>query len=63
MSAEAQGQLGQVTEGLQLLAEAEEKMNNTGERFYEAELYRVKGELLLQCSRASGVRRHKKKGN
>ena len=31
--------------------------NNTGERYYEAELYRLKGELLLQQAAGSGERR------
>jgi len=45
--AEAYGQVGQVDEGLHLLAEALAVMENTGERFYEAELHRLHGELLL----------------
>ncbi|MBI3757421.1 MAG: AAA family ATPase [Deltaproteobacteria bacterium] len=45
--AEEYGQLGRPEEGLPLLAEAMELVNTTGERYYEAELYRVKGELLL----------------
>jgi adenylate cyclase len=46
--AEAQGNMGQVAEGLRILAEEEEKLNTTGERFYEAELWRLKGELTLK---------------
>lgn len=53
--AEAYGHVGQVQEGLRLLAEAEASMEKTNERFYEAELWRMKGELLLQ--QQSGVRR------
>jgi predicted ATPase len=34
--------------GLQLLAEALACVNTTGERYYEAEVYRIKGALLLQ---------------
>jgi predicted ATPase len=46
--AEAYGKSGQGAEGLRVLAEALLMVNNTGERNYEAELYRLKGELLLQ---------------
>ncbi len=38
---------GQVTAGLKVLSEALAFVDRTGERFYEAELYRLKGELLL----------------
>src|SRR3989442_1706130 len=37
-----------VDEGLRALDEAIETINNTGERFYEAELYRIRGELLMK---------------
>jgi predicted ATPase len=46
--AEAYGKAGEVEEGLTVLAEALGTVNKTGERYYEAELYRLKGELLLQ---------------
>src|SRR5262245_4793013 len=46
--AEAYGKAGQGAEGLRVLAEALTMVNSTGERNYEAELYRLKGELLLQ---------------
>jgi predicted ATPase len=45
--AEAYGKLGQDGEGLTLLGEALAAVHKTGERFYEAEIYRLKGELLL----------------
>ena len=45
--AEAYGKAGQVEEGLTVLAEALTVVDKTGERFYEAELYRLKGELTL----------------
>jgi predicted ATPase/DNA-binding winged helix-turn-helix (wHTH) protein len=48
--AEAYGQVGQAGEGLALLGEALAAVHKTGERFCEAELYRLKGELLLVCS-------------
>jgi predicted ATPase len=41
------GKGGQVEEGLSVLAEALAAVDRTGERMYEAELYRLKGELLL----------------
>jgi predicted ATPase len=49
-SAEAYGKAGQAGEGLSTLAEALAIVDKTGERFYEAELYRLKGELTLQSS-------------
>ena len=36
--------------GLNVLAEALAWMDNTEERWYEADLYRIKGELILQSS-------------
>jgi hypothetical protein len=44
--AEIHGKLRQEEEGLAALAEALEVVARTGERFDEAELYRLKGELL-----------------
>jgi predicted ATPase len=55
MLAEAYGQVGQGEEGLTALTEAFAAVDKTGERFYEAELYRLKGELMLaQKSRRVG---------
>lgn len=45
--AEARGKAGQVEEGLSLLAEALSVVHKSDERSPEAELYRLKGELLL----------------
>ncbi|ETW94885.1 hypothetical protein [Candidatus Entotheonella palauensis] len=45
--AETLGQGGQADEGLQALDVAEALMETSGERFWEAELHRLKGELLL----------------
>jgi predicted ATPase len=45
--AEAYRQGGQVEAGLHALAEAFAHLDNTGERYYEAELHRLKGEFLL----------------
>jgi predicted ATPase len=47
MLAEASGLLGQPEGGLAALEEALTLMEKTGERYYEAELYRQRGELLL----------------
>jgi predicted ATPase len=45
---EAYGVAGQTEEGLTVLAEALTLVGGTGERMWEAELYRLKGELTLQ---------------
>ena len=45
--AEAYGRRGQVEEGLTVLAEALIMVDKTGERMFEAELYRLAGELTL----------------
>jgi predicted ATPase len=52
--AEAYRRAGQVEAGLTGLAEALRLVDDTGERWYQAELYRLKGELLLDLS----VERH-----
>jgi predicted ATPase len=44
--AERCGQGGQAEEGLHVLAEALAAVHTTGEHFYEAEIYRLKGEIL-----------------
>jgi predicted ATPase len=49
--AEAYGKAGWAEEGLATLAEALTVVDKTGERFYEAELWRLKGELTLQQNR------------
>jgi len=46
---EAYGDVRQAEEGLSILTEALEVANKTEERWYEAELYRLKGELVLQA--------------
>jgi predicted ATPase len=46
--AEAQGKVGQAEEGLTTLAEALVVLSKTAERYYEAELYRLKGMLTLE---------------
>ncbi|MFQ5813233.1 MAG: AAA family ATPase [Anaerolineae bacterium] len=50
--AEAYGQAGQAEEGLSALAEALASVDNTGQRSWEADLYRLKGELLLMQAAA-----------
>jgi predicted ATPase len=52
--AAASAQVGQREEALTLLAEALAVANDTGERRWEAELHRLKGELLLALSAESG---------
>jgi predicted ATPase len=46
--AEAHGYLGQTDVGLYVLEEALETVRHTEEEYYQAELYRLLGELLLQ---------------
>ena len=47
---EACGRAGQVEEGRRALEEALEEVQNNEDRIYEAEVYRLMGELLLQQS-------------
>ena len=51
--AEAQGHAGQPKEGLATVDEALSSVDRTEERFYEADMYRLKGALTLQ-SQAKG---------
>jgi class 3 adenylate cyclase/predicted ATPase len=53
--AEAYGTAGQVEGGLVVLAEALDAVAKTGERYYEAELYRLKGGLTLAQSSVQGL--------
>jgi predicted ATPase/class 3 adenylate cyclase len=46
--AEVSAQVGQTTAGLEALAEALATLPKSGARWWEAELYRLRGELLLQ---------------
>jgi predicted ATPase len=48
--AEAHGIMGQQEAGLMVLTEALKHADKTGERWYESEIYRLKGALLLQQS-------------
>jgi predicted ATPase len=54
--AEAYGKVGHSDEGLAALAEALDLVNKTEERFYEAELYRLKGTLTLQKFQVSSFK-------
>jgi DNA-binding SARP family transcriptional activator/predicted ATPase len=47
MLTEAYGKAGQAEEGLKVLSEAMDAVEKTNERYYESELHRLKGELLL----------------
>jgi predicted ATPase len=49
--AEAYRESEQVEDGLNVLLEAIALVEDTGERYWEAEIYRLKGELLLQQSK------------
>src|SRR5262249_56547168 len=51
--AEACGKVGHIDEGLAVVAEAMTVVGRTGERSYEAELYRLKGELMLKANSRS----------
>ncbi|MCT9824894.1 adenylate/guanylate cyclase domain-containing protein [Pseudomonas veronii] len=47
--AAAHGRAGQPQAGLEAVADALAMVSRTGEHFYEAELYRLKGTLILLC--------------
>ena len=52
--AEAYREAGQAEDGLRVLDEALMTVRDTGERWWEAELYRLKGELLLRHATGKG---------
>src|SRR4030095_11080225 len=54
--AEGYGRAGQIEEGLGVLAEALGAAHKSGKRFYEAELYRLKGQLTLRKFQVPGSR-------
>jgi predicted ATPase len=54
--AEAYGKAKQTEEGLAALADALTQVEKTGECMWEAELYRLKGQLTLQEFQVSGSR-------
>ncbi|HET6891795.1 MAG TPA: AAA family ATPase, partial [Pyrinomonadaceae bacterium] len=55
--AEALGKARQHEEGLGILEDALSLTRRNGEQYYQAELYRLKGELLLMQSKCRGVSR------
>jgi predicted ATPase len=52
LQAEAYGRSGAVQEGLDLVAKALDRVEETGERWFEAELHRMIGELMLRLPRS-----------
>jgi predicted ATPase len=54
--AETYGDIGQTEEGLAVLAEALVAVLRTGEHFWEAELYRLQGQLTLQKFQVSSFK-------
>jgi predicted ATPase len=52
--AEASAKAGRLAEGLSVLDEALATTQDTGASYYEAELYRLRGELLMRAEGASG---------
>jgi predicted ATPase len=54
--ADACGKAGQVNEGLSVVDEALALVHTTGERWPEAELHRLRGELLMVQSVAAGLK-------
>src|SRR5262249_13780720 len=61
--AEAYGEATQPEEGLKILAKALDMVANTGERWGEAELYRLKGQLLLNAERMANDKETRPKRN
>ena len=51
--AEVYGMLGKTQEGLEVIGEALDVVQKTGERWCEAEVHRIKGELLQLSGRTS----------
>ena len=52
LQAEAHGRSGAVEEGLDLVAKALARVEETGERWFEAELHRMMGQLMLRLPKA-----------
>ncbi|HQR38466.1 MAG TPA: hypothetical protein PLF26_08695, partial [Blastocatellia bacterium] len=57
LQAEALGRSGQAEEGLQVADDALEMAHRTGEGYYQAELYRIRGQLLLMRRKGRSVSR------
>jgi class 3 adenylate cyclase/predicted ATPase len=60
--AEAYGEVGQAEKGVSVLAEALDIVDKKGERLWEAELYRIKGELTLQKFQVPSSRKFEVRG-
>jgi len=58
MLAEGYKKAGQIEEGLKAVADALGMVEKNGERFWEAELYRLRGELLLSQPPVQGIPAH-----
>jgi predicted ATPase len=54
--AEAYGKVGEAEQGLGAIVDALAQVEQTGERWYEAELYRLKGELTLAQSKVQSLK-------
>lgn len=61
--AEAYAFNGQPDEGLAVLEDALQHVENTGERYYEAEIYRLQGEFILQSGGQSQKSEGKRQGS
>lgn len=55
LQAEARGCLGAVEEGLELVETALDRVEETGEGWFEAELHRIMGELMLQLPKPDPI--------
>jgi predicted ATPase len=53
--AEASARVGRTTEGLEALTEALATLGTSGARWWEAELYRLRGELLLSADKEAAA--------
>jgi len=53
--AEAYGMAGEIEKGLEFMSQALAEVERGGERYYEAELYRLKGELLIRKAERDGL--------
>jgi predicted ATPase len=51
--AEAEARAGETDAGLRRLGDALTELERTEQRWYEAELYRIRGEILLKCDPAN----------
>jgi predicted ATPase len=61
--AEAYGKVGEAEQGLAALVDALAQVEKTGERWYEAELYRLKGQIAMQLGYLENNSGHCKPGH